>query len=126
LLDASDQHHAWAATCFKTIPAPLLTCEAAIAEAFHLLRKFRPAQEKLLDWIADGILRFPIMLENEIDPTVALWRRYADVPMSLADACLVRLAEVHSGSPVCTTDSDFSVYRVQRNRAIPLIHPTLS
>jgi predicted nucleic acid-binding protein len=65
------------------------------------------------------------MLETEVDPIMALWRRYEDVPMSPADACLVRLAEVHSGSAVCTTASDFSVYRVQRNRAIPLIHPTL-
>lgn len=75
LLDASDQHHAWATASFKAMPAPLLTCEAAIAEAFHLLRRFRPAQQKLLDWIADGILRFPMTLEAGTDPIRALWQR---------------------------------------------------
>ena len=123
LLDASDQHHAWATEHFKAMPAPLLTCEAAIAEAFHLLRKLRPAQQKLLDWIAAGILRFPMAIETEAAPIRTSWQQYENVPMSLADACLVRLAELHPGSPVCTTDSDFTVYRIHRNRQIPLIHP---
>ena len=126
LLDASDQHHAWAMDCFKTMPAPLLTCEAAIAEAFHLLRKFRPAQRKILDWIEGGILRFPVSIGTEVAAIRDSWQRYEDVPMSLADACLVRLAELHPGSPVCTTDSDFNTYRIHRNREIPLIHPGTS
>lgn len=126
MLDASDEHHAWAVACFKTMPAPLLTCEAAIAEAFHLLRKLRPAQEKILDWITVGILRFPMSIETEADHIRASWQHYENVPMSLADACLVRLAENHPGSPVCTTDSDFTIYRIKRNQPIPIIHPTHS
>ncbi len=121
LLDVSDQHHAWAADCFKTMTTPLLTCEAAIAEAFHLLRKLRPAKQKLLDWINDGILRFPMSIEAEADRIRASWRHYENVPRSLADACLVRLAESYPGSAVCTTDSDFTIYRIHRNQPIPLI-----
>lgn len=49
--------------------------------------------------------------------------RYADRPMSLADACLVRMAELHSASPILTLDSDFTVYRMHGRRVIPTIHP---
>ena len=125
LLDASDQHHEWAVARFKSMPSPLLTCEAALAEAFHLLRNYRNAQDKLLIWIAAGILRFPISIETEVAQIHTSWRAYENVPMSLADACLVRLAELHPGSPVCTTDTDFTVYRIHRNRSIPIIHPTM-
>lgn len=123
LLDASDQHHAWAIERFKTMPSPLLTCEAAIAEAFHLLRKHRPAQEQILNWIVGGVLRFPMSIEVEAEHVRTSWQRYENVPMSLADACLVRLAELHPGSTVCTTDTDFTIYRLHRNRPIPIIHP---
>jgi uncharacterized protein len=53
----------------------------------------------------------------------ALMQRYANVPMSLADACLVRLAEM-TGLPICTLDADFSVYRAHGRRALTLISPT--
>ena len=49
-------------------------------------------------------------------------RQYDNVPMSLADACLVRLAEI-TGLPICTLDSDFHVYRAHRRRVIELIIP---
>lgn len=50
-------------------------------------------------------------------------RRYRDRPMSLADACLVRLAELHSGAKVFTLDSDFRIYRRHGNKTIPLLMP---
>jgi predicted nucleic acid-binding protein len=49
--------------------------------------------------------------------------RYEDVPMSFADACLVRLSELHPRAEVWTTDSDFTIYRRQRRSAIPLLMP---
>ena len=50
-------------------------------------------------------------------------RRYNDVPMSLADACLVRLAELYPQSPVLTLDSDFVAYRKNGRQLIPIISP---
>jgi hypothetical protein len=49
-------------------------------------------------------------------------RRYANVPMSLADACLVRLAEL-TRLPICTLDSDFGIYRAHGRRTLELITP---
>jgi predicted nucleic acid-binding protein len=50
-------------------------------------------------------------------------QRYASVPMSLADACLVRMSEVYENSQIITLDSDFTIYRKQRNQTIPVIMP---
>lgn len=49
--------------------------------------------------------------------------RYASVPMSLADACLVRMSEIYGGSKILTLDSDFQIYRKHRNQMIPVIIP---
>jgi len=58
-----------------------------------------------------------------MDGVRALMRRYENVPMSLADACLVRLAEM-TGLPICTLDRDFAIYRTSRRRALTLIMPS--
>jgi predicted nucleic acid-binding protein len=123
LLDGSDRHRAWAVARFKELPGPLLTCEAVLAEAFYLLRRLRPAQEKLLEWIASCALKIPLSIEEESEAIRSLWARYENVPMSLADACLVRLAELHPLARVFTLDSDFTIYRVRGKQAIPLIWP---
>ena len=54
----------------------------------------------------------------------ALMTKYADVPMSFADACLVCIAEQHRAVQVWTTDSDFRIYRMHRNRRIRVLAPT--
>lgn len=48
---------------------------------------------------------------------------YADVPMSLADACLVRMAELHAQSKVFTLDQDFRIYRKHSRHVIPVLIP---
>jgi hypothetical protein len=52
-----------------------------------------------------------------------LRRKYADVPMSVADACLVRLAEQLGQCAVLTLDDDFTVYRRHGRHVIPLLSP---
>jgi len=52
-----------------------------------------------------------------------LLRKYADRPMSLADACLVRMAELTDGCQVFTTDKHFRVYRRKGRHVIPLLAP---
>jgi predicted nucleic acid-binding protein len=50
-------------------------------------------------------------------------RKYADQPVSLADACLVRMAELHDNCQIFTTDRDFLVYRRKGRGVIPLLAP---
>ena len=123
LLDAGDKAHNWTIRQFQQITGPLLTCEPVLAEAMYLLRSLRPAQEKILEWIERSVLLCPFTLADEATQVRRLWKKYADVPMSLADTCLVRMAEKFDDHAICTLDSDFTVYRKQGRKTIPLITP---
>ena len=50
-------------------------------------------------------------------------QRYESVPMSLADACLVRMSEIYTDTSILTLDSDFRIYRQYKNQVIPVIMP---
>ena len=77
----------------------------------------------VLDLLNRGVLEIPFRLAEEADPVTRLLTRYASVPMALADACLVRMAEQHAKSAVLTLDNDFHVYLKQSRRVIPTILP---
>ena len=62
-------------------------------------------------------------LDQEVEETLKLMQKYADLPMSLADACLVRMAEVMTNPVLLTTDTDFRVYRRHGRQAIPFVMP---
>jgi hypothetical protein len=68
-------------------------------------------------------ITIPFSLTNEMAEVEVLMKRYENVPMSLADACLVRMSELIPGSVILTLDSDFRIYRKNRNEAIDLIIP---
>lgn len=96
LLDRSDAGHAWAVEVFKTLRPPLLTCEAVFAEAWYILGESGPSRGALAQLHASGIIRVAFDFETE---ATAIWRlleKYADVPMDFADACMVRMAELHT------------------------------
>lgn len=122
-LDRSDRDHAWAKEVFMGITRPLLTCEAVIAEALFLLRRGGIEPDGLLDLIARGLVVPKFNLAGEIAAIQQLMKTYRNIPMSLADACLVRMSEIHGDSKVMTLDSDFTGYRKSRRKVIPLICP---
>ncbi len=72
------------------------------------------------------ILHIPFRLSSEIATIRQFLSRYQSVPMSLADACLVRMAEMYLDYSVLTLDSDFAIYRKNRDRLIPTITPASS
>lgn len=125
-LDRSDQDHAWAKKCFMQITQPLLTCEAVIAEALFLLRRGGIAPDGLLHLVQRGLLVPVFRLSEEITAIQQLMKTYRNIPMSLADACVVRMAEIHDQAKVMTLDSDFVVYRKSRRKVIPLLCPNQS
>jgi predicted nucleic acid-binding protein len=123
MLDRGDKDHAWAVEQMAQFRRPLVTCEAVITEAFHLLRRLPRAQTAILEMLAEDALRVAFQLGDEPRQILALLRRYANVPMSLADACLVRLSELVADSVVFTLDSDFRIYRRHGRQKIPLVLP---
>lgn len=123
LLDRRERHHAWVVQQLQTLPLPWITCEAVLTESWHLLRARPDIQDRLLEWVADGVLTVSFSLSGELGALRELRRKFRDVPMSLADACLVRLSELLPKSAVLTLDSDFRVYRRNGSEPIPLVCP---
>lgn len=123
LLNRRDAHHPWARERFAEIKPPLLTCEAVLSEACFLVRNLPGGPGLVLQAVSTGAIEIPFTLSDELSRLQNLIHRYAGRPMSLADACLVRMAELHPSSPVFTTDDDFRVYRKNGRAAIPLIAP---
>jgi predicted nucleic acid-binding protein len=123
LMCRDDGHHPWAREQFASHAGPFLTCEAVVAETCFLLARggFDPA--KALMMIERGVVQVAMSLEKEITPVRALFERYDNVPASLADACLIRLAELNEPSCVLTLDSDFRIYRRHGRKTIALITP---
>ena len=70
-----------------------------------------------------GLVIPEFSLVDEVQAIQQLMRTYRNIPMSLADACLVRMAEIHERSVVMTLDSDFVVYRKSRRKVVPLLRP---
>jgi len=120
-LDRAERHHAWIAGCIEELPAPLLVCEPVLTEALYLLRGYPRAQDALLDLLENGALDIAFRIEEHVGAVGRLLRKYRDTPMSLADACIVRMAEIHDGHAVLTLDSDFTIYRKHGRDPIALI-----
>ncbi len=69
------------------------------------------------------MIRIALAVRDEQADLRSLMRRYRNRPMSLADACLVHLSEIHADGEVFTLDSDFRIYRRHGNRVIPVRMP---
>jgi predicted nucleic acid-binding protein len=122
-LSESEANHEWAAAKFKELPAPYLTCEPVLTEAFFLVCRHSGGVRRFFDLLSSGLLEVDFSVLREWQ---ALWKlidKYEDLPMSLADACLVRLAELNPGASVFTFDTHFLVYRKNLRQHIPVIMP---
>ena len=122
-IDRSERQHAWVAQQLEKIEPPLLTCEAVVSETWFLLGRVRGGREAFLPYLEQGQVEIVFSLEAEIAAVLTIIRRYQSVPASLADAELVRMAELYPNSSVFTLDSDFQIYRKNRDSTIPLIAP---
>lgn len=123
LLSERDRHHEWAKQTFAAATPPIRTCEAVLSEAWHLLRQTRRGQVALLELVERSLVSIDFVLAAELVAVRRLVTRYRDRPMSLADACLVRMAELYDEAAVLTIDSDFTIYRKNGRQVIPLIAP---
>jgi uncharacterized protein len=124
LLDRSERHHRDCAAFIETLAAPLVTCEAVIAESCYLLRKMPRAAEAVLENVATGVFQIPFQLPRSAHAIQRVLRKYKDRGVDLADACLIHLADEFSSGEILTLDRDFMVYRWGANkpfrRLIPL------
>ncbi|MEH2144719.1 type II toxin-antitoxin system VapC family toxin [Nostoc sp.] len=123
VINRSDKFHGWTTTQWANIEPPLLTCEAVISEACFLLRKVYGGQEAVINLVKNGVINVPFKFDEEAVIIGELVKTYESVPISLADACLVRMSEHYIDSLLLTFDSDFLIYRRNKKQIIPVIMP---
>ena len=123
LLNRRDRHHAWVRQVLDTVEPPIFTCEAVVSEACFLLGRLAGGEDALLALLANRVVTIDFQLHTEIETVRGLMRKFATVPMSLADACLVRMSELDVQTTILTLDGDFRVYRRNRRHVIPTIMP---
>ena len=121
LLSRRDRNHRWAAAQAPRLPPPWRTCEAVLSEAFHVLgARGAPGLTALL---RRGAVVPGFDLGADVEQVLKLMQKYANVPMSLADACLVRMTEALPNTVPLTTDADFRIYRRHSRQAVPCVMP---
>jgi len=121
LLDRDECHHQRCVEVVSDMTGPLATCESVIAEACHLLRRIQGAPGAIINNIAAGVFQIAVRLVDRTTTIEALLRKYRDLPMSLADACLVDLADQLETGRILTLDSDFEIYRWRSRRKFELL-----
>ena len=119
----NDEHHAWAVECWAETYAPFTTCEAVLSEAIFVLRSERMDCEPLLELFERDLVEVSFNFRRNRQDVSWLLRKYADISMSMADACLVRMAELNEKAKVFTIDRDFLIYRKKGRLMIPLLAP---
>ena len=122
-LNRRDKFHKWAMAQWGQIAPPMLTCEAVVSEACFLLAGTNNGNDSVMRLIQRKIISISFRLDENIQPVRKLLAKYGSVPMSLTDACLVRMSELDQSSRVFTLDSDFNLYRKDGRRIIPTIMP---
>ena len=122
-LSRSDQHHTWAVERWAALFDPVWTCEAVLSETAFVMQSGGADIEPMLDMVERRLIRVDFAFDDHRPDVIRLLRKYADQPMSLADACLVRMSELVDACQVFTTDTDFQVYRRKGRHIIPLLAP---
>jgi len=121
MLSRRDFHHRWAVQQASENPPPWHTCEAVISEAYHLVGG--RGLSRLSAVLSRRAVIAGFNLDNNLEVVLALLEKYAGVPMSFADACLVRMSEILADPLLLTTDSDFLIYRRHSRRVVPCLVP---
>lgn len=121
LINHRDRHHKWATDQALQHNPPWHTCEAAVAETYFVVGS--SAVEPLSKLLERARLRISFDLSQHHESVFALMTKYANVPMSVADACLVRMTEILPDPVVLTADADFRIYRRHGRQTVPCLMP---
>jgi len=121
LISRRDSNHGWAAAQAPRWPPPWITCEAVLSETTHLLGGQGTAS--LAGLLRRSALVCQYRFADDMDAVLKLLEKYADVPMSFADACLVRMTETLNNPMLLTTVADFRIYRRHGRQIIPCVLP---
>jgi predicted nucleic acid-binding protein len=115
LLDRSDPYHLTCQEILSSLDDSLVTVWPVVTETMYMLRAYWQAQEALWEMIEMGALEILPLGIDDVPRMKQLMRKYRDLPMDLADAALVRVAERERLRRIFTLDRrDFQIYRPSR------------
>lgn len=120
-INRRDRFHEWTKSQLAQIEPPLFTCEAVLAEACFLLSHLSGGSRVIVDFVDRKIVEIPFRVDAHAKSLGNLMAKYSNVPMSLADACLVRMSELNENCVVFTLDHDFKLYRRHGRQVIPTL-----
>ena len=121
LLNNRDSNDQWATTTARQHPPPWVACEAVISESFYLLGDLGVLS--LITFLRRDKVISSFQFRDHLTEVLNLMQKYADVPMSFADACLVRMTEILPDPLLLTTDADFRIYRRHGRHVVPCVMP---
>jgi predicted nucleic acid-binding protein len=121
LLDTRERYHGQCVRVLEELQRPLATCEAVLSESCFLLKKFSRASDRIIANVEEGIFQIPFQLTRSTAPVHEILRKYRDLPVSFADACLVQMADELDTGDILTLDSDFIHYRWRKTRAFRML-----
>ena len=123
LINRREHYHSWATEQAAQLDPPLHTCEAVLSEAHFLLNRVPGGGTVLNRMVEAGRIDVSFSYAEHVERIGELMIAYANMPMSFADACLVRMAESHPAVRIFTTDDDFQIYRKHRREPLDLLIP---
>ena len=121
LFDSSDKYHKLALNFIKSNKKPLITTIASITETLHMLDFNQNAQIDFIKWICLGAVEIYNIENGDFPRICQLTKKYHDLPMDFADACLVLLAEKLKIDKIATIDRDFSIYRIDGKKRFSIV-----
>ena len=123
MYDRHEPRHDLCVRVYDSVSSQLVTCEAVLSEALHLLRRFPAAIRAMLLSVDQGVLSIPFTLTQSSRAVLEIIEKYSDIPADFADACLIHMANELNTGDILTLDSDFKHYRWRRKRCFNLLVP---
>ena len=121
LFDASDKYHIKSMDFVKNNTSELITTIASITETLHLLDFNQNAQIDFLEWISKGAIIIENIEKGDLGRIKYLIKKYQDLPMDFADACLVFLGEKLNINEIATINRYFIVYRLNGKNKFKIV-----
>jgi len=123
LLNRNDRFHRWTTDQMAILNPPLYSCESVVSEACFRLQQAHLKVSGIFELIDRKVLMISFELRDEYSKVADLMQKYSNLPMDLADACLVAMADKLPDARVLTLDGDFLIYRKSTRQMIPTIMP---
>jgi hypothetical protein len=116
LFDKSDKYHSKVLQFLKHHSGELITTWSVVTEVLHMLDFNLQVQIDFIKWIEQGGLQLYEITHTDIVQMRLMMEKYIDIPIDLADASLMYLANRDKIKNIVSIDSDFDIYRTLKKQ----------